>query len=751
MEKMTRKKALETVFTVIFVGIILSFSLTFAVTAMLTPEESVSEHYFDGSEGSTGIFSGFDDACLKNKNFYSVINEYEYRVFNNIPNREVIGGDGEFLFNGDTNEHGYNYIDDYTGKIKLTPEQLDRFHRYIEMRSRAYENIGAKYALAVIPNAQTVYGEYMPEYIGRISDETMLGQISSYFEAEGFDKLIDLRGAMTEGKKYGQLYNNTENTVNAIGAYAAYSGIIGHVESVFGGEIAELSEDYFVLGTRITDGKTLAKRADLESIIRNKTIYLSDVNERIYTLVELFGGLETTYVKHEHKSSASDITVFVECTQEWDKIQLMPYFSSTFYRSSYKVSHNYDKSAVESFSPDMVVQVIREDELWSILNGEIISSYNDGLEHGQNPYQTMAATEVASARIGKGTYCVTGVVEAGAEVTLFGDGLETVNAAVVDGRFLAVINVEDESTATQICISVKSGDKSMSDVSYVLISKADKIYYEDSVFVGTNGMMYGNADSEYSVPDDAEIQRFTEKVVNYFADVRSKNDYLGVQIIFALLPEKSSVYSDGLSDALKNKLEARVSNRMILERALGSARVSVIDTIGVLKSRSESSKMYYQTSDRLTDTASYYLYRNIMLTVADRFYYAAPHALDSDRYALSRRSLGAGVFAEAIGFDSTELNESAVRIKVKGRYEYVSDGGSLDFAGAFSTVHENGDLPTAVIVRDGDCDKIVEMLADNFSTMYVLPKGVTEIPDGILESGVDYVIVLAPEQNIDIK
>ena len=35
MEKMTRKKALETVFTVIFVGIILSFSLTFAVTAIL--------------------------------------------------------------------------------------------------------------------------------------------------------------------------------------------------------------------------------------------------------------------------------------------------------------------------------------------------------------------------------------------------------------------------------------------------------------------------------------------------------------------------------------------------------------------------------------------------------------------------------------------------------------------------------------------------------------------------------------------
>ena len=79
-----RKKALETIFTVFFVGIVLSFSLFFAVTAVFTPNESISEDYFDGSEGNTGIFSAFNDACLKNKSFYDLINEYEYKIFNNI-------------------------------------------------------------------------------------------------------------------------------------------------------------------------------------------------------------------------------------------------------------------------------------------------------------------------------------------------------------------------------------------------------------------------------------------------------------------------------------------------------------------------------------------------------------------------------------------------------------------------------------------------------------------------------------------
>ena len=376
MEKMSRKKALNTVFTVVIIGIFLTFSLLFALTAMLTPDLSISDSYFGGGEVKTSIFSPYDDACLKNKSFYKLINEYEYRAFHNISDRRIICGSDGFLFNAGTNESGYNYIDDYTGKITLSEEQLDRFHKYIEMRSRAYENFGGKYVLAVIPNAQTVYSECMPSYLGGMSNNTMLRQISAYLEKQSFEGFVDLSDDMIKGKQYGQLYNNTENTVNAMGAYVAYSGILEHVTEIYGEDVDILDGDYFKLQTRITDGKALAKHVGLDSIIKNKTIYISNSNELIYTLVELFGDFETTYTKYEHKENVSDLTVLVECACEWDKVQLMPYFSSTFFRASYRITHKYNRSAVINSVPDVVVQVIREDELFTILNEYLVSSYN---------------------------------------------------------------------------------------------------------------------------------------------------------------------------------------------------------------------------------------------------------------------------------------------------------------------------------------------------------------------------------------
>ena len=154
MEKMTRKKALNTVFAVIFIGTILTFSIFFATTALFSSKSTVSDRYFDGSEPRENVFSVFDNACLRNKGFYEFINRYEYKIFNHIPESDVVSGKNGFLFNANTNEYGYNYLDDYSGDIRLTSEQLDRFLKYIEMRGRAYENFGCEYVLAVIPNAQ---------------------------------------------------------------------------------------------------------------------------------------------------------------------------------------------------------------------------------------------------------------------------------------------------------------------------------------------------------------------------------------------------------------------------------------------------------------------------------------------------------------------------------------------------------------------------------------------------------------------
>lgn len=747
MEKMSRKKALNTVFTVIFIGIILTFSLLFLTTATLTAENSISDSYFNGSEVERSIFSPFDDACLKNKSFYDLINEYEYRVFKDISDRDVICGDNGFLFNADTNDYGYNYIDDYTGKITLSRDQLDHFHKYVEMRSRAYENFGSKYVLAVIPNSQTVYGELMPSYLGEISENTVLSQVGEYLEMQDFVGFVDLSDAMNEGKQYGQLYNNTENTVNAMGAYVAYSGIIEYIKTVCDDEINLLAREHFELQTRITDGKALAKKVGLDSLIKNRTIYISDSNEHIYTLVELFGDFETTYTKYEYRPNASDTVVLIECAREWDKVQLMPYFSSTFSRASYRVTHKYSRSAVANLIPDVVVQVIREDELISVLDDDLAASYNDGLEPGQNPYKTTAAADIACTKIGERLYCVTGTVERGAKITLFGDGINPVTATELDGRFFAEVTVNNPSVATQICVSVHTEGKSISDISYAIISSEDKAT-KGSVLVGKGSMLYKNDYDVSPVPDDAVILNFNNKVKEYFGDINSSD----TNTIFLLVPEKISVYEDSLSENLSaDALDLQVK-RMILNRALSQSGVLLIDGAEPLRARALLSKLYYQTYDKLTDTGSYYLYRELMTRISKEYPSAAPHPIDSGSYILTRRRMGAGELAEELGFTSRMLSETAVTIDVKGSFEFDHNySGKIDMMGEFVTYKNDADLPSALVIRDGDSDKIVEMMADNFSMMYVLEKGATEIPEYVNLENFDYVIVIASEIDIDIE
>jgi len=163
MDESNRTKIFNIIFSLLFLGVILSFSLFFSMTSIMHPNDNLSDGYLNGSVGlSEEDFYGYDNACLKNKMFHSVIVEAEYRLFGNIRRDGAVRGKRGFLFDAGQNEMGYDYIYDYVGGYTLTQEELERFYDIVTTRSKVYENQGRYYILAVIPNSQTVYSENMP-------------------------------------------------------------------------------------------------------------------------------------------------------------------------------------------------------------------------------------------------------------------------------------------------------------------------------------------------------------------------------------------------------------------------------------------------------------------------------------------------------------------------------------------------------------------------------------------------------------
>jgi hypothetical protein len=224
-------RALGVIIIVLFVGILLSFLLNFGISAYLGTAE-LADDYFDGKAHDGIVLSKFANAFYLSSSVRKNITYVDYYLFGKIPTNEVILGDDEFLFPTYDAENNYNYVADYYGELKPEASDLALYYQGILDITEAYDNLGVKCYVVVIPNAQTVYSEKMPEFMGNISKNTRLASINDYFARRGVSNYLDLSGHLIRSKKYGELYNNTEDSLNSRGAYYASE----RRGSLFGGQ-----------------------------------------------------------------------------------------------------------------------------------------------------------------------------------------------------------------------------------------------------------------------------------------------------------------------------------------------------------------------------------------------------------------------------------------------------------------------------------------------------------------------------------
>lgn len=746
---MSKKNVFDLIFSVAFVGVILSFSIYFALTLILRPEYNVNDSYFDGKDVERSDFSVFDDACLKNRFFHDQIIGTEYKLFGNIFGDDVIRGKNGFLFMGGVNNAGYDYVADYTGDIVMTDDALEVVYRYIDMRSKVYGNRNIKYYLAVIPNSQTVYSEYMPEVYGDISDERVLTQVGNYLEEKGFDGFIDLTDTMINAKSEGLLYNNTENSINALGAYYAYEGVMRRLTADRAVDDRTMGREFYELYTHFTDGKTAAELAGIASVLQNETVSMSNATEYMYTTVEIFEDIETTYTKSEYKY---DIllkpSILLEVTGEWDKIQLKPYFSNTFGMASYRASHLYSSSALDNSNPSIVVQVLHEDELMTVIDPAVTASYDDGLMIGQDPYKTSRPREVEYSIIGPNTVCITGEIESGAEVSVFGDDILAYSVGEIGGRFITSLSFNDSAVGKEIFIRAKAEGKTVSDpVTLLTTEKWISQNPSDGVCIGSGSMIYL---SDYRVPAIPQNDRLKDVASSFSSDMSRYRREAGddVSVIYAMIPEKLSIYRAGAPEMLEDQISDLETIRSLLRVELRRVGMDVIDLADVVRLHMDEGKMFAQTSEMITDLANYYMYRQIIDGISEEFGAVVPKNKEELSSIIYRT--GSGAHAIALGFENYRFIEKTDSLIIRSAAEYFQGGSAdVDKMGEYTVRNYIDELPSAIIVRDGASTKLLDMLSDHFETMHVLAEGDTEISDRVLRSvEPDYIIYLCDEESI---
>ena len=367
-----QSRALGVIIIVLFVGILLSFLLNFGISAYLGTED-LAEVYFDGEEHDSIVLSKFADTFYLSESIRKNIIYVDYYLFGKIPTNEVILGDDEFLFPTHDQANGYNYVADYYGENKPEAAKLALYYQGFLNVIAAYKELGVDCYIAVIPNAQTVYSERMPEFMGELSENTRLRSVSDYFSRRGVSNYIDLSEALTEAKRYGELYNNTEDSLNSRGAYYAYLAVISELPASVKRSISPVTLNDDDLVQHSTDGKALARAASLENVIKNKNVSLStDFVQKYQTLLS-FDNYDMTFAKLQYsKELPSEPRVELSFSSDWDRILMIDYFSNTFGTTIYHTSLDFDESVIKDTYPKIHIIFLNERNIYKLADGSLL-------------------------------------------------------------------------------------------------------------------------------------------------------------------------------------------------------------------------------------------------------------------------------------------------------------------------------------------------------------------------------------------
>ena len=145
-----------------------------------------------------------------------------------------------------------NLIDDFVGADPFTQAELETWRSNLEHKRNWLAKHGIRYLFVVAPNKQTIYPEYLPDYLQKDRGQSRLQQLVAYLKTHSDVSILDLSAVLTEGKKRHRIYHLTDTHWNDRGAYAAYRAIMDRVGQWF--PEASLKQNK-IIGTKNIPGR----------------------------------------------------------------------------------------------------------------------------------------------------------------------------------------------------------------------------------------------------------------------------------------------------------------------------------------------------------------------------------------------------------------------------------------------------------------------------------------------------------------
>ncbi|MNZ77556.1 hypothetical protein D3C78_961030 [compost metagenome] len=266
----------------------------------------------------------------------------------------IIGKDGWLFYNNN------GAIEDYQGLKTFSDEELQTIEENLQERKRWLAAQGIEYYVVVAPDKNTIYSEYLPDYIRKKNNVTRLDQLITYLGSNSDMEIIDLRSTLLEHKSEGQLYRKNDTHWNALGAFYGYEKLIAKVSedlpnikplSIHDFKVNEVTSSGDLSEMLLIDGGFMENNLRLDPISSSKV-------EDYTTQKESYPNSPNTIITTAPglPDDAYKLLMF----RDSFTVDMIPYLSQHFKRSVYIWNHNFDASIIKEENPDIVIHALVE-------------------------------------------------------------------------------------------------------------------------------------------------------------------------------------------------------------------------------------------------------------------------------------------------------------------------------------------------------------------------------------------------------
>ncbi|HIK08810.1 MAG TPA: hypothetical protein IGS52_00840 [Oscillatoriaceae cyanobacterium M33_DOE_052] len=291
------------------------------------------------------------------------------------PSEQVIIGKDGWLF------YGHTYaIESYRATAPFTEAQLKHWQQILEERRDWLNARGIPYLVVFVPEKQSIYPEYLPQWLQPVGAESRLDQLMKHLQLNSDlavnsvpsswtkSAVIDLRDILLAAKSNYRIYHRTDSHWNKPGVFTAAGEIIKYLAAWFP-QLKPLRITDFDQEIIYRDGGDLANMLGLKDVVREEVLKFSP---RLPPLAR------PVAPEIARPDLAEDKQPFAMATgdrrlpravmfHDSFALNLAPLIAEKFQRIVFLSEYEFDLQVIDKERPDVVIQEMVERQLMAPL------------------------------------------------------------------------------------------------------------------------------------------------------------------------------------------------------------------------------------------------------------------------------------------------------------------------------------------------------------------------------------------------